>query len=145
VKVCIALTSLALALLEACSSTSLAPKGWQPIPGATDAWSSGSGANAQEYRYSKSPFGGSLQDLASSVTIDALTRYRGAKFQRSTPFPPCPGAAGVAAFRLANGRMLQEAFAVRDGQAIRIRYSRPAEAALDPAAVQAMQTALCTL
>lgn len=141
----IALASLALALLEACSNNSTAPQGWQPIPGATNAWSAGSGAKAQEYRYSKTSFGGALPDLASSVTIDALTRYHGAKFLGSNPFPPCPGAAGIATFRLADRRTLQEAFAVRDGQAIRIGYSRPAGTPVDPSVVPAMQAALCAL
>jgi len=89
-------------------------------------------------------FGGTLQDLASQVTIDALTRNPGAKLQGSNPFGPCPGAAGVATFRLANRRTLQAGFAVREGQAVRVTYIRPMGTPVDPNVLQAMQNVLCT-
>jgi hypothetical protein len=115
------------------------------VPGATSAWYTGSGTTAQDYSYAKKNFSGSLQDLASQVTIDNLMGHRGARFLGSVPFPACPGAAGVASFSLAEGRTLQQGFAVRDGRAIRTTYLRPAGTSADPNVTQAMQTALCTL
>jgi len=144
VKTAIALT-VSLAAFVACGSggTAAAPKGWRPVPGASAAWTNGAGAQAQQYTYAHAPFGGALQDLASSVTIDVLLHYRAAKLERSVPFAPCPGAAGVATFALAGGKILQEGFAVSNGQSIRTAYVRPRGAPADPNVISAMQTALC--
>ncbi len=135
----------ALTILAGCSTASTAPNGWRPIPGASAAWSNGSGAAAQEYYYTQKKFGGALQDLASQVTIEELLEHFGAKFRGSAPFAPCPGAAGVATFALAGRTTLQEGFAVRNGQAVRVRYTRPTGAPVDPSVAQAMQNALCAL
>lgn len=143
----IAIALAAAALLAACSSSpsSPAPHGWQPIAGTTNAWSTGRGAEHEEYYYVTTPFNGVLSDLASHVTVEALMRYRGARFQGSIPFGPCPGAAGIATFTLTNGATLEEGFAVRRGQAIQVRYLRPTGAPVDPNVTVAMHTALCTL
>jgi hypothetical protein len=143
----IAIALAAAALIAACSSSpsSPAPHGWQPIAGTTNAWSTGRGADHQEYYYVTSPFNGTLSDLASRVTVDALLRYRGARLRGSVPFQPCPGAAGVATFQLVSGATLQEGFAVRNGQAIQVRYLRPTGSEVDPNVAPAMHAALCTL
>ena len=140
----IALAFSAIALLNACSGDSPAPKNWQAVAGTNGVWTLGTGSQAQEYRYGVASFAGTLQDLASQVTIDALTGNRGAKLQGSNPFGPCPGAAGVATFRLANRRTLQAGFAVRDGRAVRTSYIRPMGTPVDPDVLQAMQNVLCT-
>jgi len=146
VRVPILLATLSLAALAAaCSASSPAPKGWRAMPGESDAWSSGTGANLSEYFYEKKPYGGSLSDLASRVTIDALMRHPGAKLQGSVPFAPCPGAAGVATVRLRDDMTMQEGFAVRDGQAIRTTYVRPTGTPVAPAVTEAMKSSLCTL
>jgi hypothetical protein len=138
--------AVAFVLLTACnSSASPAPKGWDPIPGASGAWSSGSGSNAQQYVYHKNPFGGALPDLASQVTIDVLLQHHGAKLKGSQPFGPCPAAAGLATFALPADKTLQIGFAVRDDQAVRVNYIRPAGAPIDSNAAEAMQRVLCTL
>jgi len=144
VTIRIALAFSAIALLNACSGGSPAPKNWHAVTGTNGAWTLGGGSRAQEYRYGVASFGGTLQDLASQVTIDALTGNPGAKLQGSNPFGPCPGAAGVATFRLANRRTLQAGFAVRDGRAVRVSYVRPTGTPVDPDALQAMQNVLCT-
>lgn len=113
------------------------------MPGASAAWTSGSGAKAQEYRYLQRPFGGALQDLASSVTVDVLLHQRGAKLEGSVPFTPCPGTAGVATFALREGRTLEEGFAARDNRAVQTTYLRPSGTPADPAVIAAMQNALC--
>ena len=136
---------LALGTIGACASQSLGPSNWQPIAGEANAWSSGSGSRLQEYRLNTAPFSGTLQDLASQVTIETLTRHRGAKFDGSEPFRPCPGAAGVATFRLPAARRLEAAFSVEGGRAVRVAYVRPLGAATDPAAGDAMRRALCAL
>jgi hypothetical protein len=140
----IALAATLFTALSACSPTSLAPKGWQPIPGTTNAWSTAVGSNQQQYRYEAYAFDGTLQDLASQVAVDALIRQHGVKLQ-SSPFGPCPGAAGVATVRLPDAKVLQVGFAVHNGQAIRVRYVRPPGVPVDPDVVSAMQAALCSL
>jgi hypothetical protein len=131
--------------LIACSSASPAPKGWQPMPGASAAWSSGSGTTTQEYLYVKQKFAGMLPDLASQVTIDALMHHPGAKYGGSIPFPPCPGAAGIATFHLRDRTTLQEGFAVHDGYSVRVTYLRPSPTAADPNVIQAMHDVLCSV
>jgi hypothetical protein len=144
VRTRIALTIAPIAFLAACShgGAPAPPKGWQPIPGASAAWTSG-GADAQEYSFARMGFGGSLQDLASAVTIEVLLHHRGTKFKGSVPFAPCPGAAGVATFTLPNGATLEEGFTVRNGQSVRTTYIRPLGAPSDTNVTEAMQSALC--
>jgi hypothetical protein len=130
-------------VLTACSGASPAPKGWTPIPGSSQAWSLGDGAARQEYSYSRKSFRGSLQDLASAVTIDALLRNAGAKLRSSDPFAPCPGAAGIATFSLRGGSALKEGFAVHDALAVRSAYRLPGGVPDDPNVIAAMQNVLC--
>jgi len=139
----IALAAAAAVALCACAGGgSAAPKDWRPVAGQRNAWTNAGGS--QQYRYDTASFGGTLSDLASQVTIDALMKNRGAKLQGSNkPLPACPGAAGVATFRLSGGELLAEGFAVRNNQAVRTYYLRPAGAAPDPGVLQAMQNVLC--
>lgn len=138
----IALAAAAAVSLYACAGgTSAAPKNWSAVAGQRNAWTNASGA--QQYRYDTAAFGGTLSDLASLVTIDALTKNPGAKLQGSIPFPACPGAAGLATFRLRGGELLAEGFGVRDNQAVRTHYRRPAGTRADPDVLQAMQSVLC--
>jgi hypothetical protein len=139
----LALGPLALGPLAACSSPSPVPAGWQPIPGTRSGWMTGTGGNVQIYLYAKRSFGGTLQDLASQETINVLLRYRGARFLRSEPFSPCPGAAGVATFKLEGARILERGFSVQNGQALEVTYLRPASTPPDAAATAAMKGALC--
>jgi hypothetical protein len=139
------LAAALFALLAACSNASPAPKGWQLMPGARAAWSYGSGSTAQEYFYTKAQFGGTLQDLASQVTVDALTHNPGAKYGGNVPFAPCPGAAGLATLRLGDRTTLQVGFAVHDGYSVRATYIRPSAMPADPNVTQAMQNVLCAI
>lgn len=139
-RIILALGALAL---SACKGASLGPKGWQPIPGASAAWTLGTGEAQQQYSLTRQPYSGMLHDLASSVTIDVLLRHSGARLHGSLPLAACPGAAGIATFSLRGGKLLQEGFAVHDGQATRAAYIRPEEAPSDPAVAGAMQNALC--
>ncbi len=110
---------------------------------AKNSWSYGGGAALQEYSYSREAYSGALPDLASQVTVDVLTRYRGAKLLGSVPFEPCPGLAGVARFALPGSKQLEIGFSARIGAAIRTRYLRPAGAPQDPNVTAAMQDVLC--
>jgi hypothetical protein len=134
-----------LVVVTACSGGPRGPKGWKPVPGASAAWSSAVGSGAQTYLVTKTAFTGTLSDLASQVTIDNLLHHPGAKFLGSTPFSACPGAAGLASFRLADGMTLQQGFAVRDGQAVRVGYLRPTGTVVDPSVTEAMQAQFCSL
>ncbi|HEX4014289.1 MAG TPA: hypothetical protein VHX17_10450 [Candidatus Cybelea sp.] len=129
--------------LAGCGSASTAPKGWTPVPGANDRWSTGSGTQRQEYSYIRQSFPGQLSDLSSRVTIDVLLRNRGARLRSSNPLAPCPGAAGLATFTLPGERVRQEGFAVHDGHSVRVTYLRRAGTPADPNVAAAMQSALC--
>jgi hypothetical protein len=133
-----------IAILVACGhgGAPAAPKGWQPMPGTSNAWTSG-GPEPQQYSYHRVHFGGTLTDLASAVTINVLIHYRGAKFRNSVPFTPCQGAAGVATFILPGGSTLEEGFAVSGTDSIRTTYLRPPGTPGDPNVTEAMQSALC--
>ena len=142
----IALAAVAVVLLSGCAGgrSPAAPRDWKPLPGASDAWTNGSGPSEQEYSYVRKPFEGSLQDLASVVTIDALLRHRGAKSNGTAPLAACPGLAAVATFTLPDDSILQEGFTVRNGASVRVTYARPAGARVDFNAAAAMQEALCS-
>jgi hypothetical protein len=113
------------------------------MSGASAAWTTGTGANAQEYSYVRKQFNGTLQDLASAVTIDVLLRNRGAKLAGSAPFAPCPGTAAVATFIVPGGKTLEQGFATRDNLSVQTTYVRPSKAPADPAVTAAMQSSLC--
>lgn len=132
-------------MLAACSGSSPKPAGWQPIAGTQGGWTTGTGANTQIYLYATRSFGGTLQDLASQEAVNVLLRNRGAKFQGSDPFAPCPGAAAVATFKLPGSRVLERGFSVQNGQTVEVTYVRPAGAPADAAATEAMKGALCAL
>lgn len=136
--------TVTIAILAGCGhgGAAAAPRGWQPLPGASAAWTSG-GTNAQQYFYHRTHFGGTLTDLASVVTIDVLLHNRGARFKGSLPFAPCRGAAAIATFVLPNGSTLEEGFAVSGSDSIRTTYVRPPGAPSDPNVSEAMQSALC--
>lgn len=117
------------ALPAACGSGGQA---FQPRPG-------------QHFEFKQAPSAGaSLSDLASQVTTDTLLRHRGAKLRKAEPFPPCPGEAGEQTFTLPGGDVLHIAFTVWNGTAKTAAYQRPARAADDPAAIDALRRVVCT-
>ncbi len=130
----------AVAALAACGGGgSPFPAGWQKQPGAASTWGNG---ERQTYAYSNEPFSGTLQDLAQREIVNATLGKRGVKFVKSDVFAPCPGVAAIATFA-GGGLTLQDAFAVENGSAVVVRYDRPTDAHDDPAALAAMQRALC--
>lgn len=129
-----------VAALAACSGATPSPAGWQPLAGTTGKWVNGTAAGRQTYAYGKERFAGTLQELAQrEIVNNALHKT---KFVKSDVFAPCPGIAAIATFA-GGGRTVQDAFAVVNGYAITVRYDRPATALDAPAAVAAMQRALC--
>lgn len=133
-----------VAALAACAGGggSPSPEGWQKSPGAAATWTNGTPAEPQTYVYDKASFNGTLQDLAQREIVDTTLRDRALKFVKSDVFGPCPGLAAIATFS-GGGQTVQDAFAVESGSAIVVRYRRPAAAHDDPAALAAMQRALC--
>lgn len=133
-----------LAALAACGGGggSPAPAGWQKVPGTQATWTNGTSAQRQTYVYAKAPFAGSLQDLAQREIVNTTLRDRALKLVKSDVFGQCPGLAAIATFTGA-GQTVADAFAVVSGNAVVVRYQRPAAAHDDPAALAAMQHAVC--
>lgn len=133
----------AVAALAACGGGgSPAPAGWKQQSGTPATWVNGPPAAQQTYAYTKESFQGTLQDLAQREIVNVTLQNRGIKFVKSDVYAPCPGAAAVATFT-GGGQTAQDGFAVVGGSAVVVRYDRPATAPDDPAALAAMQRALC--
>ncbi len=132
---------MALAALGACASGPPHPQGWQL--GSNGTWTTTSGAGVEWYRYRSYATQGSLSDLASSQAVETVQRYRGARLLRSIPFSACPGEAGVATYNLPHRRVLEVAFSVNSGMAIRAEYERPASVVDAAAVTAAFRQAVC--
>lgn len=102
-----------------------------------------SGAGPERYQYTSTPTTGSLSDLASSQAVATVERLRGAHLTASIPFPSCPGEAGLARYALPRGVILEVAFAVYNGNAIVVSYTRPKAVAEAPSVTAAMRQAVC--
>lgn len=131
------------------SSQAPHPAGWTPIassPG-DQVWGNGAVApgEAQRYESRSEPFAGQRQDLASREAIRAAMRYPHAHFQSSVPFPGCEGLAGLMTFQLQGGGILEEAFAVRDGNAVTVSYVYPKGATPSADVPGAMRATVCVL
>ncbi len=138
-------------LLTACSGSRggpAHPAGWtQRAQGQPTVWIDPNDPS-EEYRVTSRPnSSGTLSDMASQVTTDTLLRYKGAELRKAVPFGPCPGEAGIQTFSLpaATGTLtLQVAFTQWNGTAVTAAYQRPASAADDPAALEAMRRSVCS-
>ncbi|HEV2260898.1 MAG TPA: hypothetical protein VGR69_01245 [Candidatus Rubrimentiphilum sp.] len=115
------------------------PQGWKQSGNGT--WVNPA-SPMQWLTISSQPFSGTLKDLASQTTINVVLRNRSAHFTGANTFSPCPGEAGLQTFRQ-DGKILQAAFSVWNGQAVTVVYSRPASAADDKAALAAMAGNVC--
>lgn len=140
------LFALALAApLAACNGGTPSPAGWQPVPGASpnSEWSSGSGPSQQTYRFEQRPFGGTLQELASQQATDFVKNTKGAHFDGSDTFAPCPGQAALEYFSVVTQGIYMQGVATRNGNATVVTYSRPANTPVPAEVTQAMQKGLC--
>jgi hypothetical protein len=140
------LFALALAAIPAaCSSGTPSPAGWQPVPGASpnSEWSSGSGRSMQTYRFEQRQFAGTLQELASQQATDFVKTTKGAHFDGSDTFAPCPGQAALEYFSVASQGIYLQGVSTRNGNATIVTYSRPANTQIPAEVTQAMQKSLC--
>jgi hypothetical protein len=141
-----ALAAFSFVMLAACAGGGAAhPAGWTQ---ASDGlWTRGD----QVYRTQTKPFSGTLKELASQETIDAVLRDPTLHLVKIVPYPDCPGLGGLmlfsgtgAAAHAASGPLtLLEGFVIRDSQATLITYSRPAALPADAGALRAMRSAIC--
>lgn len=132
-----------VAMLSSCSGTvSAGPDGWAAVSGKSGSWTLGSGTIQQSYRVVSAPFNGSLAALGARETIAVVLGNHGTRMRSTMPFAPCPGAAGVATFT-AGTRIIEAAYAIRDGRGITIRYVRPANVSESAVVQAAMQRTLC--
>jgi hypothetical protein len=141
-----ALAAFSFVLLAACAGGgSSHPAGWTQ---ATDgSWTRGD----QVYQTQTKAFSGTLKELASQETIDAVLRNPKLHLVKIVPYPDCPGLGGLMVFsgtgpsaHGASGSVtLLEAFVIRESQATLISYSRPAALPADADALKAMRSAIC--
>lgn len=145
----IALFLLATSACGGGASEAPHPPGWTQIASSPGEQVWGNGAVApdeqQRYEYRTEPFAGQRQDLASREAIRAAMRYPHAHFQSSVPFPGCEGLAGLMTFALQGGGVLEEAFAVRDGNAVTVAYVYPKGGVPSPDVPGAMRATVCVL
>jgi hypothetical protein len=140
------LFALALAgLLAACNGGSSAPKGWQPVPGASpnSQWSIGVGQSLQTYGVEQRPFTGSLQELASQQATDFVKSTKGAHFDGSDTVPQCPGQAALEYFSAAGRTIYLQGIATRNQNATIVTYSRPTNTMVPAEVTEALQRSLC--
>jgi hypothetical protein len=141
-----ALAAFSFVMLAACvGSGSTHPAGW--TQGNDGSWTRGN----QVYRTQTKPFNGTLKELASQETIDAVLRDPKLHLVKIVPYPDCPGLGGLMLFsgtgtaaHAASGPVtLLKAFVIRDSQATLITYSRPAALPADADALRAIRSAIC--
>jgi hypothetical protein len=139
------LFALALAgLPAACSGGTPSPAGWQPVPEASpnSEWSTGSGETLQTYRFEQRAFAGTLQELASQQATDFVKINKGAHFDGSDTFAPCPGQAALEYFSAGGQSIYMQGVSTRNGNATVVTYSRPTNTQVPAEVTQAMQKGL---
>lgn len=131
-------------LLAGCNGGTPAPSGWQPVPGASPGlWSTGSGDALQTYGYERTGFSGTLQELVTQQMTAVAANNKGARFDGSDVFAPCPGQAALVTFSDGNLRVLIRGVALQGGTSVLVTYVRPKSTAMDPAVATAFEKALC--
>jgi hypothetical protein len=117
-----------------------APAGWsQRSENGRTAWHDSTGRQA--YVTQSQSYDGGEKDLATQITLSTALEH--ARLLRSVPFAPCPGEAGLQTFTK-DGRTIEIAFTVWNGNATTVRYERPSNQADDPAAIDAMKRSVCS-
>lgn len=125
------------------------PDGWkQQGQGAAPVWVNPQNPR-EEYRTTSDPHStGTLKDLASQVTENAVLSHKGAKLVQAVPYPSCPGEAGLQTFSVpspAGGdNVLRVAFTQWNGAALTASYQRPRSASDNQDALKAMTQTVCT-
>jgi len=137
--------ALAAAALAACAGSGMPgeahPDGWTQKAGSSTVWISPK-ASGSTYELSKKPFDGENKSLAESLTLDMVLK-RHAKLQKTVAFAPCPGEAGLQTYA-SGSSTVSVAFAVYDGNAYTVTYTRPKDTPDDPAVTDAMRKSVCT-
>jgi len=144
-----AIASLSLLLATAACSTGTGtptgaaqPQGWTKSTTAASTWAK-PGSPGETFSSTTKPFDGTTKDLASQITLDAVLKHH-AKLERTVAFPPCPGEAGLQTYRVPPSTLMLVAYAVYGDKEITATYSRPQNAAEDPAAMDALRKSVCT-
>lgn len=140
-------------LMSACSgqaqtpSAQAHPDGWQQAIGKSTVWIDPRDRRERFTVASNPNAKGTMSDLASEVTTDALLTHKGARLSSAVPYPGCPGESGLQTFTTRTGGengVLRIAFTQWNGSTIVAAYERPAPVPDSPAAVNALTRAVCT-
>lgn len=145
-----ATAALCLFGLTACGGTGgpVAPKGWHEL--AKDANGTTYADPADDRRTltvsAATPYDGTLKDLSTRLTIDAVLHEPRTKLERATTFEPCPGEAGLLIFRRSTTppKAMEIAFTQWNGKAVSATYRGPAGAPPGDAVIAAMRSAVCS-
>ncbi|HVS46391.1 MAG TPA: hypothetical protein VMS32_06965, partial [Verrucomicrobiae bacterium] len=125
----IAAVAFACLSLAACGSYVAHPSGWTST--GTSSWSKG----GQTYSQTSSAFAGSITDLASQERVDLILGNKGATYDRTDPYPDCPGLGGLMRFLQKTAKppvAILAAFVVGNSTATVITYMRPVSQAPAP-------------
>jgi hypothetical protein len=136
----IAAVAFACLSLAACGSYVAHPSGW--TSSGSSAWSKG----GQTYSQTSTAFSGSISDLASQERVDLILGNKGATYDRTDPYPDCPGLGGLMRFSQKTAKpptAILAAFVVGDSTATVITYVRPATRAPDLDVMSAMRQTIC--
>lgn len=129
-----------------------APAGWKRQStgnGGNPVWFNPKNPREQYMTTSTTNAYGTLKDVASTVSANAILQHPGAKFVSGIPFPGCPGEAGLQTFSLPPGpghgkERLQVAFTIWNGKALTSQYEGPVNERPSAQAMHAMLESVCT-
>lgn len=91
------------------------------------------------------PYGGTIKDLSTKLTIDTVLHEPGSKMLQATMFPPCPGEAGLLIFERAKpAERIEIAFTQWSGKAVSATYRGPAGQKPGKTVIRRMRSAVCS-
>ena len=132
-----AVAAFLCAWVSACASAPPHPAGWT-ADGASG-WTSGN----QHFLITTTPYGGTIKDLVSQETVNAVLRKR--RVTESILYPDCPGLGAILTIVQARPPLtIEEAFAIGETTATFVTYTRATGTPEDQATTKAMSAAICS-
>jgi hypothetical protein len=131
-----AVAAFLCAWVSACASPPPHPAGW--TSDGASGWTSGN----QRFVITTTPYGGTIKDLVSQETVNAVLHKR--SVTQSILYPDCPGLGAILTIVQKRPPLtIEEAFAVGEADATFVTYTRATGTPEDAAAAKAMSAAIC--